>query len=270
MSLSQTEIERITRQVDAILEEADARPQTGREIPGVGAVPDNASVASLIDHTLLKPDAMARQIERLCFEAKEFEFASVCVNSIFVSLAAEMLKDSPVKVCTVVGFPLGASLTSVKSYEARQAIEQGATEVDMVLPIGLLKSRDTLAVFNDITEVAAVCHDRDVLCKVILETALLTDEEKVVACQIVKRAGADFVKTSTGFGGGGATVDDVALMRGVVGEGVGVKASGGVRDLESAQKIIEAGANRIGASAGVAIAQAEHGGTVANDSGDGY
>ena len=270
MPLSQAEIEKITRQVNAILDEAGATAQTGRETPGVGAVPDGATIANLIDHTLLKPDAMARQIESLCFEAKEYEFASVCVNSVFVSLAAELLKESPVKVCTVVGFPLGASLTAVKAYEARHAIENGATEVDMVIPIGLLKGRDILAVFDDITEVAAVCHDRDALCKVIIETALLSDEEKVIACTIAKRAGADFVKTSTGFGGGGATPEDVALMREVVGEGMGVKASGGVRNYESAQKIVEAGANRIGASAGVAIAGQERGQGDASAEGDGY
>lgn len=268
MTLSQTNIEKITRQIDAILQEADARPQTGREMSGIATIPDNASIANLIDHTLLKPDATARQIERLCFEAMEFDFASVCVNSLYVPLAAEILRDSPVNVCTVVGFPLGATMTRVKVYEAQQAIAQGAIEVDMVMSVGRLKARDIIGVFEDITEVAAVCHDHTALCKVILETALLTDEEIVIACQLAKRAGADFVKTSTGFGGGGATVADVELMRAVVGDSLGVKASGGVRSLDDAKQIIAAGANRIGASAGVAIARAEHGDTAADTSDD--
>lgn len=267
-------IQKVTSQVKAILEESGVQPRTGRTRPDLGDVPEGASIASLIDHTLLKPDATARAIEKICFEAREYGFASVCVNSRFVPLAAELLKDSDSAVCTVVGFPLGASFSQVKATEAQLAIDAGATEIDMVLPIGALKSRDLVAVFEDISEVAYVCHEEhdDIICKVIIETALLTDEEKIIACQIAKMAGADFVKTSTGFSTGGATVEDIALMREVVGEGMGVKASGGVRSFADARAIVAAGANRIGASAGVSIAQEESGSAaeVSDNSGDGY
>lgn len=264
MSEQVSQIEKIVKQVVAILNESRTSPRTGRTIPGIGTVAEGASVASLIDHTMLKPEATARQIEKLCFEAKEYGFASVCVNSVYVPLAAELLKESDVKVCTVVGFPLGASLPQVKAYEAEEAIQNGADEIDMVIPIGLLKSRDLVAVHEDISDVAVVCHERDdreepIICKVIIETALLDETEKIIASQLVRMAGADFVKTSTGFSTGGATLDDVKLLRQVVGEGVGVKAAGGVRDLASAQAMIEAGANRIGASSGVRIAQEERG-----------
>lgn len=267
-------IEKTVKQVMAILGEARISARTGRTIPGIGSVADDAPVASLIDHTLLKPEATARQIEKVCFEAKEYGFASVCVNSVYVPLAAELLKDSPVKVCTVVGFPLGASLPQVKAYEAEEAIRNGADEIDMVLPIGLLRSRDVVAVHEDISDVAVVCHERDdretpVICKVIIETALLEDVEKIIASQLVRVAGADFVKTSTGFSTAGATLEDVALLRAVVGEGVGVKAAGGVRDLASAQAMVEAGANRIGASSGVRIAQEERGEYIQTSGSDG-
>ena len=254
-------IQKLKKQVAAILDEAGVQARTGRRLPDVGRVPDGASIASLIDHTLLKPEATARQIESLCFEAKEYGFASVCVNSAYVPLATELLKASDVKVCTVVGFPLGASLPHVKADEARRAIENGATEIDMVLHIGALKARDFVALFEDMSDVAYVCHEEhdDFICKVIIETALLTDEEKIIACEIARRAGVDFVKTSTGFSSGGATQADVALMRQVVGAGVGVKASGGVRSLADAQAMVDAGANRIGASSGVKIAQQERG-----------
>lgn len=252
-------IEKTVKRVNAILNEANAQPRTGRQRADLGSVPHGTSVARLIDHTLLKADATARDIEALCFQAMEYGFASVCVNSYYVPLAVTLLQESDVAVCTVVGFPLGATLPHVKAYEAQQALEVGAKEIDMVIPLGALKNRDLIALFDDITDVAQVCHQADALCKVIIETALLTDEEKIIASQIARYAGADFVKTSTGFNGAGATVEDVVLMRAVVGDGVGVKASGGIRNLEDARQMIANGANRIGASSGVAIAQEEAG-----------
>ncbi len=211
--------------------------------------------ASLIDHTLLKPEASESDIKKLCKEAVEFGFASVCVNPVWVKRAAEFLKGSNVPVCTVIGFPLGATLPDVKAYETRRAIFNGAREVDMVINIGALKSGDDCAVEDDIRAVAEAAHENGILCKVIIETALLTDEEKVRACLASKNAGADFVKTSTGFAKGGATVEDVNLMRRTVGKSLGVKASGGVKGIEDARKMFEAGATRIGASVGVKIAQ---------------
>lgn len=214
-------------------------------------------MASAIDHTLLKADATIDEIDRLCAEAIEYRFASVCVNSTWIRRCAEILAGSGVLVCTVVGFPLGASLTEVKSYEARRAIEEGACEVDMVLNVGAMKSGLTDVVHADIASVAATCHGLGARLKVILETCLLTKDEIVRASEIAKAAGADFVKTSTGFSSGGATVEDVALMRRAVGPVLGVKASGGVRDVEAARAMIDAGATRIGASASVAIAGGE-------------
>lgn len=211
--------------------------------------------ASLIDHTLLKPEATEDDIRRLCEEAAQYRFASVCVNPTWVRASACHLRSSGVPVCTVIGFPLGATLADVKAYEARRAISHGAREVDMVVNIGLLKSGDDCGVEYDIRSVVEAAHEFGVVCKVIIETALLTDEEKVRACQAAKRAGADFVKTSTGFAKGGATVADVALMRQTVGAELGVKASGGVKGLEDARRMVEAGATRIGASVGVKIAQ---------------
>lgn len=211
--------------------------------------------ASLIDHTLLKPEASESDIKKLCNEAIQFDFASVCVNPSWVKSAAEFLRGSNVPVCTVIGFPLGATLPDVKAYETRRAIFDGAREVDMVINVGWLKSGDDCAVESDIRRVAEAAHENGVLCKVIIETALLTDEEKVRACLAAKNAGADFVKTSTGFSKGGATVADVALMRRIVGNSLGVKASGGVKGIEDARKMFEAGATRIGASVGVKIAQ---------------
>lgn len=216
--------------------------------------------ASLIDHTLLKPEASAADIRRLCDEAARYRFASVCVNPTWVREAACALRDSGVPVCTVIGFPLGATLPDVKAYEARRAIALGAREVDMVVQIGLLKSGDDCAVEHDIRQVAEAAHEFDVVCKVIIETALLTDDEKRRACLAAKRAGADFVKTSTGFAKGGATVADVRLMRETVGGDLGVKASGGVRGIDDARQMILAGATRIGASVGVKIAQEAAGG----------
>ena len=211
--------------------------------------------AALIDHTLLKPEASESDIKKLCNEAIQYGFASVCVNPSWVKKAAEFLKGSSVPVCTVIGFPLGATLPDVKAYEARRAIFNGAREVDMVINVGALKSGDDCAVEDDIRAVAEAAHENGVLCKVIIETALLTDEEKVRACLASKNAGADFVKTSTGFAKGGATADDVALMRRTVGRNLGVKASGGVKGIDDARKMFEAGATRIGASVGVKIAQ---------------
>ncbi len=211
--------------------------------------------ASLVDHTLLKPEATANDIKKLCSEAVEFGFASVCVNPCWVKKAAEFLRGSKVPVCTVIGFPLGATLSDVKAYEARRAIFNGAREVDMVINIGALKSGDDCTVEDDICAVALAAHENGVLLKVIIETALLTDDEKIRACLAAKNAGADFVKTSTGFAKGGATVEDVRLMRRVVGSNLGVKASGGVKGIEDARAMFEAGATRIGASVGVKIAQ---------------
>ena len=261
-------VETIVRKVNAILDEANVQARTGRTLPGLGALPPGEGIARVIDHTLLKPEATERDIELLCYEGKLYGFASVCVNSVFVPLAAELLRETSVKVCTTVGFPLGASLPQVKAYEALEAIQAGAREVDMVMHVGSLKMRNLVAVYEDISDVAAVCHEHEALCKVILETGLLSEEEIVMACQIARRAGADFVKTSTGFGAGGAVAAQVQLMRQVVGEGMGVKASGGIRTLTDAQAMIAAGANRIGASAGVAIVRAESGSTAPSPASD--
>lgn len=210
-------------------------------------------LARLIDHTMLKPDAAPVEIQQICEEALHHQFASVCVNPSYVPLAAAELEDSEVSVCTTIGFPLGATTTTVKVCEAEQALSDGATELDMVLRIGALKAGEYEEVKEDIAAVASVCHDGGGLLKVILETALLTDQEKVVACELAQAAGADFVKTSTGFASGGATVSDVRLMRRTVGPKMGVKAAGGIHTYEEAMEMIEAGATRIGASAGVRI-----------------
>ena len=209
-------------------------------------------MASMIDHTVLKPSTSREDIEKLCEEARRFRFASVCINPCYVPLCAQMLRMTNVKVCTVVGFPLGANRSEVKAFETERAINDGAQEVDMVINVGALKSKDHDLVESDIRAVVEMCRGI-VVSKVIIEAALLTDEEKVTACTLAKVAGADFVKTSTGFGPGGATAHDVALMRGVVGEDMGVKAAGGIRDVETAQEMIAAGASRIGASASVKI-----------------
>jgi deoxyribose-phosphate aldolase len=211
--------------------------------------------AGLIDHTLLKPDASDEDIRKLCQEAAQYHFASVCVNPTWVRASACHLQGTGVPVCTVIGFPLGATLPDVKAYEARRAIFDGAREVDMVINVGALKSKDDCLVEHDIRSVVEVAHEYGVTCKVIIETALLNDDEKVRACEAAVKAGADFVKTSTGFAKGGATVADIALMRRVVGRGLGVKASGGVKNMADARAMVEAGATRIGASVGVKIAQ---------------
>jgi deoxyribose-phosphate aldolase len=221
----------------------------------LGVIPQNLDIAKMIDHTLLKPDATQQEIAQLCFEARKYGFASVCVNPTWVPLCAELLKGTPVKVCTVIGFPLGATSSETKAFETETAIRQGATEIDMVINIGALKARDLETVARDIRGVVNAAHSHNILVKVIIETVLLNDEEKTIACLIAKEAGADFVKTSTGFAGGGATVHDVELMRKAVGPEMGVKASGGVRTYEDAASMIKAGATRIGASAGVKIVQ---------------
>ena len=204
-----------------------------------------------IDHTLLKPAAKKDEIIKLCNEAKDYHFASVCVNPTYVPLASKLLKGSDVKVCTVIGFPLGANLLATKISETKQALVEGADEIDMVINIGRLKDKDDEYVEKEIAELKHVCKKN--ILKVIIETCLLTDEEKVRACTLAKKAGADFVKTSTGFSTGGATVDDIKLMRKTVGKEMGVKASGGVRTKEDALKMIEAGATRIGASSSLEI-----------------
>lgn len=228
----------------------------------LGTRPYNSSIASYIDHTLLKPDASQDQIAQLCYEARSYGFASVCINPAQVKLAAQLLKDSNVAVCTVVGFPLGATPATVKAYETQQAIRDGATEIDMVINVGALKSQDYATVKEDIGAVVRAAHASNALVKVIIEAALLTDEEKVIASHLSKLSGADFVKTSTGFGPGGATAEDVALMRKVVGPEIGVKAAGGVRNYTDAQTMITAGATRLGASAGVRIVKEAGGGAV--------
>jgi deoxyribose-phosphate aldolase len=226
--------------------------------------------AAMIDHTLLKPDATREEIETLCREAREFRFATVCVNPTWVALAASKLRPQGVGVCSVVGFPLGATTPDVKQLETRRAIFDGATEIDMVINIGALKSGDLRLVERDIEAVTAPCRDCGVLSKVIIEAALLTDDEKVKACTLAKAAGADFVKTSTGFAKGGATPADVALMRRIVGADMGVKAAGGVRDYHDLREMVAAGATRVGASAGVRIVQEAGGGKVAPAVAAGY
>lgn len=215
-------------------------------------------LAKYIDHTQLKPDTTEAKITSIIQEAKENDFASVCVNPYWVKYCFNELKDTDVKVCTVIGFPLGATTTETKVFETKNAIENGATEVDMVINVGALKSNNDFFVEQDIREVVAEAKGR-ALTKVIIETSLLTEGEKVRACKLAKTAGADFVKTSTGFSGGGATIEDVKLMRETVGPDIGVKASGGVRDLETTEAMIDAGATRIGASAGIEILAGKQG-----------
>ncbi len=212
-----------------------------------------ADMAGMIDHTILKPNATEEQVRQLCLEAREFSFATVCINPTWIPMAAEILRGSPVKVCTVIGFPLGATFAEVKAFEAQRCANLGATELDMVINIGALKSRQYDLVQDDIAAVVDAAHPLGASVKVIIEAAYLTDEEKVEACVLSKAAGADYVKTSTGFAPTGATVEDVALMRRVVGPGMGVKAAGGVKTAEDAKAMIAAGATRIGASASVKI-----------------
>jgi len=220
-------------------------------------------IARLIDHTLLKPEATPAQVEKLCAEARRYGFATVCINPVYVKLAAEKLEGSGVAVCAVAGFPLGATSTEAKVCEARQALTDGASEIDMVIHVGALKAGNHARVQEDIAAVAAACHKDNALLKVIIETVLLDDTEKVIACQLAQNAGADFVKTSTGFArplansgrSSGATVEDVQLMRQTVGAKMGVKAAGGIRSYADALAMIKAGATRIGVSAGVQIVE---------------
>lgn len=225
--------------------------------PGIGHKVTDSEVASKIDHTLLKPEATEAEIKSLCEEAKKFNFASVCVNPCYVALCHSLLKGSSVKVCTVIGFPLGSTTTETKKFEAEQALKNGAQELDMVINVGQLKHGNYEYVYNDVHTVVTAAKSGNAICKVILETALLNDEEKIKACVICKKAGADFVKTSTGFSKGGATVGDIALMKYVVGVNIGVKASGGIRSREDAEAMIASGADRIGASASVKIVLGE-------------
>lgn len=217
------------------------------------AKPNPADIARLIDHTLLLPDATEAQIEQLCRDATHYRFASVCVNPTWVSLARTLLTDSLVKVATVVGFPLGATLPEVKAFEAERAIQAGAHEIDMMINVGRLKSGNHQVVFHDVTSVVAMARRSGALVKAIIETGLLTEEEKVAACVLAQAGGVDFVKTSTGFSKGGATVADVALMRRVVGPNLGIKAAGGIHSLQTVQELVAAGATRIGASSSVQI-----------------
>jgi deoxyribose-phosphate aldolase len=217
------------------------------------------SIASYIDHTLLKPEASEAEVLKVCAEAVEYKFKSVCVNPIWVKTVTKALKGSGVLTCSVIAFPLGATPSDVKAFEARGAVLDGADEIDMVINMAAARANDKGALVDDITAVAEAVHAGEAILKVIIETSMLTDEQKVIACEAAVEAGADFVKTSTGFNGGGATVEDVALMRKTVGPDVGVKASGGVRSLADAQAMIAAGATRIGASSGIAIVKGEQG-----------
>jgi deoxyribose-phosphate aldolase len=234
------------------------RESNTQDVPAAGDRPARIgpAIAALIDHTILKPEATRDDVARVCREARQYHFASVCVNSYWVPLVRAELAGSPVKVCTVVGFPLGAASTAAKVAETAAALRDGAQEIDMVINIGALRSGDREAVQSDIRQVVEVAHEAKAIVKVILETALLDDDQKAIACTLAKAAGADFVKTSTGFGPAGATAHDVALMRRVVGPEMGIKAAGGIRTLADLQAMIAAGATRIGASAGVKIVEA--------------
>jgi deoxyribose-phosphate aldolase len=263
-------VDRITRLVLAELEGSATPADTARAISaalssgasrasatlGFACPPDEFGIRAKIDHTLLKPEATKDEIVRLCQEAAANCFASVCVNPNWVALSAELLRESQVKVCTVVGFPLGAHVPDVKAYETRRAVQDGAREIDMVINIGALKSHDHALVERDIRAVVEACGPH-VVSKVILEMVLLTTEEKIAGCTLAKAAGADFVKTSTGFAGGGATLEDVKLMKQVVGDDMGIKAAGGIRSQEDARAMIEAGATRLGTSASIKIVRGE-------------
>lgn len=249
-------IERIARQIRAVPGLPDL-PLLRGSLFSPPCEPSAAPIVSCLDHTLLKPEATPAQVEQLCHEARHYGFASVCVNPCHVSLCVRLLAGSKVMVGTVAGFPLGATTTEMKVAEARQACQSGAREVDMVLPIGRLKAGDYRAVFEDLARVVAACHAEQARCKVILETALLNEEEKVAGCLLAVGAKADFVKTSTGFAAHGATPHDVTLLRRAVGPAIGVKAAGGVRTLAEARALLAAGATRIGTSAGVQIAHEE-------------
>ena len=241
------------RSLKQILELADSYERKLPVAPPSLPAPRGTEIAAWIDHTLLKPEATAAQVKKLCEEAQQNHFATVCVNPVYVPLARGLLKDSGVGICAVIAFPLGATLPEDKAHEARRVIENGAVEVDMVINLGALKGASYGLMLNDILFVTQEAHEREAKVKVIIEAALLTHHEKILTCLLAQAAGADFVKTSTGFGPGGATVEDVDLMRRVVGAGIGVKAAGGIRTYKEALAMIAAGANRIGASAGVTI-----------------
>jgi deoxyribose-phosphate aldolase len=250
-----SELQKLPELAD-ILQQWEAEPFGGAPSPSPLKPPEpdiQQNLAAIIDHTLLKPEAQPAHIATLCQEAREYHFASVCINPRYVAYSAQLLAGSAIAVCTVVGFPLGATTTETKVFAARQACQNGAREVDMVLPIGQLKAQQYREVFDDIQQVVRTCHTHGSICKVILETALLNEQEKIVACLLAIAAHADFVKTSTGFSSGGASLADVTLMRQTVGPSRGVKASGGIRTLQDAQAMVEAGANRIGTSSGVQI-----------------
>jgi deoxyribose-phosphate aldolase len=252
--LSEKELDQLVSQALATALTSDKQNVPGESQPSPNAAKPNPNdVARLIDHTLLLPDATEAQIQQLCRDAKHYRFASVCVNPTWVPLARSLLVDSLVKVATVVGFPLGATLPEVKAFESERAIQAGAHEIDMVINIGRLKSGNHQIVFQDVTSVVAVARRSGALVKAIIETALLTEEDKVAACVLAQAGGVDFVKTSTGFSKGGATVADVALMRRVVGPTLGIEAAGGIRTLQTLQEMVAAGATRIGASASVSI-----------------
>lgn len=244
-------IEKITREILAKLEKGGSLPKAKETAPSSSTLSAQV-LAGYIDHTLLKPGATESQFDQLCAEALEYKFMSVCVNSSWVPYVAKKLRGSTIKVCSVVGFPLGEMDTRSKAFETRNAIASGAHEIDMVINTSALKSGNLKLVEEDIRAIKRACRSTTVL-KVIIETSLLTDEEKVIACELSKKVGADFVKTSTGFTGAGATVEDVALMRRVVGPKMGVKASGGIRDYKTAVAMINAGATRIGAGGSIAI-----------------
>ncbi|GAB4488495.1 MAG: deoxyribose-phosphate aldolase [Anaerolineales bacterium] len=239
--------------IKELLAQAETFQRELPPLPPTLTAPAGPALASWIDHTLLKPEATPEQVKALCAEAREHRFATVCINPSYVPLAAGLLRGTRVGVCSVVSFPLGAHLPSLKAAEARLVIEAGATEIDMVMNIGAMKGGAYELVYEDVKAVADVCHQRGVQLKVILETCYLEQREKIIGCLLSQLAGADFVKTSTGFGPGGATVEDVALMRRVVGVEMGVKAAGGIRTFKDALAMIGAGANRLGASAGVSI-----------------
>lgn len=263
----------IDKLIEKIAEEVYRKIASEMNVP-IGFTPvrnssignSNSSIASMIDHTLLKPDATAEQVKKICMEAREYKFASVCVNTYHVALVSKLLSESGVKTCCVVGFPLGAMTTRAKMEETKEAIENGANEIDMVINVGALKSGDYDYVKKDIEALVNVVRGKAIL-KVIIETCLLTDEEKVKACTLSKIAGADFVKTSTGFSTGGATVEDIMLMRQTVGPTLGVKASGAVKDYKTALAMINAGATRIGTSSGVQIVQSEKSGVQGGEQG---
>ncbi len=266
------DIRELVEQVAQRVLRALGKAAEGYEVPPPFPPPDPAqltpeTVAAMIDHTLLKPDATAQQIAALCEEGAKYRFAAVCVHPTWVDQCVRALSGSPVKVASVIGFPLGMTLSEVKADEAERVLSLGATELDMVLNIGALKSGNFCLVWNDILAVAEVAHKRDAQLKVILETGYLTEEEKIAACIIARVAGADFVKTSTGFGPGGATEADIRLMRHAVGSAMGVKAAGGIRTWEQAVRMILAGANRLGTSSGVRIVEEGHQHTVAAASG---